>query len=153
LAFIHDKNVYRTGRLHCGNASQFAALKNCTDHKSHKRYGNAHKVGGQKMPAKAGINFLLHWFIPPQQINHAIVVAFGVLGRLVLVPESTAFVSPLAARDGLGQLRSAKDLRLHPGLRGDHVALHMQAVALHREPVTLPVTSQRHAMSTTHGGC
>ena len=87
LAFIHDKDVYGTRRFHCGNAMlHFTPPQNCVGHKSHKRYRNAHKVGGQKMPAKPRINFLLHWKIPPQQINHAIVVAFGVLGRLALAP-------------------------------------------------------------------
>jgi hypothetical protein len=84
LAFIHDKDVYGTGRFHCGNAVlHFTPPQNCVDHKSHKRYRNAHMVGGQKMPAKPRINFLLHC---PQQINHAIVVAFGVPGRLALAP-------------------------------------------------------------------
>jgi hypothetical protein len=61
LGFIDDKDVYDGCRFHYGSAVlQFAPTKNCASHKSQKRYRNAHKVGGPKMPAKARINFLLH---------------------------------------------------------------------------------------------
>jgi hypothetical protein len=65
LDFIDDKDVYDGGRFHYGDAVlQFAPTKNCAFHKSQKRYRNAHKVGGPKMPAKARINFLLHRLSP-----------------------------------------------------------------------------------------